>query len=80
MSGSDPALACRRVQRLEVVLQPARSEVRPVGELSGHSWAPHYTAMPCTVLPQHMSDIEVGLPSGSDVLVEEEGREQPEGQ
>lgn len=49
VSGSDPALACRSLQRFEVVLQPARSEVKPVGELSRHSCAPCYTAMPCTV-------------------------------
>lgn len=59
MSGPDPALACGSLQRFGVVLQPARSEVRPVGG-SARSVLPPYTALPCTVHPTQ-SNFELGL-------------------
>lgn len=64
MSGSDPALASGSVQRFEVVLQPARSEVRAVGGSAGPV-LPRYTALPSTVHPTQ-SSFELGLPSPLD--------------
>lgn len=52
MAGSDPALACGYLQRFEVVLQPARSEVMVVGELTAFLCS-CYTAFPALCTPAH---------------------------
>lgn len=64
MAGSDPALACGYLQRFEVVLHPARSEVRVVGELSSIPVLP-VTQHSLHCAPHHTPGVELGLLSAS---------------